>query len=112
MEQKCEYINKQVLQSSLERKKCGPANKRYIEGWNDAVAVFKSMVHGAKAEDVAPVKHGAWIMRGGKFRCSVCDARANWKREGGTGGFSFEYEQVKSTYCHNCGAKMDGGMDD
>lgn len=27
----------------------------------------------------------------------------------GTGGRSHEYEQQKSPYCPNCGAKMDGG---
>lgn len=60
-----------------------------------------------KSADVAPVVHGRWIMRGGKFRCSICDARASWEKEGGTGGWSHEYVQVKSRYCHSCGARMD-----
>lgn len=61
--------------------------------------------------DVSPVVHGRWVMRGGKFRCSVCDAKANWVDSGGTGGFSHDYVQVKSPWCHDCGAKMDGGGD-
>jgi hypothetical protein len=56
---------------------------------------------------IDPVKHGKWIMRGGKFRCSECDEKALKKDIGGTGGFSYEYEQVKSNYCPYCGAKMD-----
>lgn len=61
------------------------------------------------AADVAPVKHGHWYNRGGRFRCSVCDNKALLKDIGGTGGWSHEYEQQKSPYCPNCGAKMDGG---
>lgn len=56
--------------------------------------------------DVAPVKHGHWYNRGGRFRCSVCDNKALLKDIGGTGGWSHEYEQQKSPYCPNCGAKL------
>ena len=61
------------------------------------------------SKDVKPVKHGHWYNRGGRFRCSVCDNKALLKDIGGTGGWSHEYEQQKSPYCPNCGAKMDGG---
>ena len=57
---------------------------------------------------IDPVKHGRWIMRGGYFRCSACDAKSLLRNAGGTGGFR-EYDQVKSKYCPNCGARMDGG---
>ena len=60
------------------------------------------------AADVAEVRHGKWIMRGGKFRCSECDGKALMQDVGGTGGFSHEFEQVKSDFCPHCGAKMDG----
>lgn len=58
--------------------------------------------------DVVEVRHGEWKMRGGLFRCSVCDGKALLQDVGGTGGFSHEYEQVKSSYCPHCLAKMDG----
>lgn len=61
------------------------------------------------AADVEPVRHGHWYNRGGRFRCSVCDNKALLKDIGGTGGWSHEYEQQKSPYCPNCGAKMDEG---
>lgn len=54
------------------------------------------------AADVAPVVHGEWIL----FRRSV------------TGAYSLYYcsaceagGMVKSNYCPNCGARMDGGAD-
>ena len=60
-------------------------------------------------KDFLPVRHGHWYNRGGRFRCSVCDNKALLKDIGGTGGWSHEYEQQKSPYCPDCGAKMDGG---
>lgn len=57
--------------------------------------------------EVAPVRHGRWVIRGGRFRCSVCDAKALWNCDGGIGGWSHEYTQAKSDRCPNCGAKMD-----
>lgn len=73
----------------------------------DTVNHFLSIVDSQPTADVVEVKHGYWKMRGGRFRCSVCDEKALTRDAGGTGGFSSEYEQVKSTYCPNCGAKMD-----
>ena len=66
---------------------------------------------GQKKPDIQVVRHGRWIMRGGKFRCSECDAVALQKDEGGTGGFSHEYVYVKSNHCHHCGANMRGVVD-
>ncbi len=62
--------------------------------------------------DVEPVKHGYWYFRGGRPCCSVCNTKALWKDEGGTGGFSHEYVGAKSKRCPECGAKMDKEADD
>ena len=94
-----EYLSKETLQEKLNRKKAVPANKRYTEGWNDAVLMVKSMIHSEKAADVAPVRHGRWITKQEKdtfagylysYECSECG----------------RVEQCKEPYC-NCGAKMD-----
>lgn len=77
------------------------------EGFTEAYHIIKYVL---PTVDAVPVVHGRWIMRGGKFRCSVCDAKANWVECGGS-CFSHEYEQVKSPWCHSCGAKMDGGAE-
>ena len=53
------------------------------------------------AADVAPVRHGQWRCHGdcGVTECSVC-------------GWSIEEYVGDYAYCPNCGAKMDGGVDD
>lgn len=55
-----EYIDRDQLQTALARKKSGPANGRYTEGWNDCLMRVKSMVSTAPAADVAPVSHSYW----------------------------------------------------
>lgn len=59
-----EYIEREALQTALQRKKAIVADKRYTEGWNDCMMRIKSMVHSAKAADVAPV-----------VRCGECERR-------------------------------------
>jgi len=61
----------------------------------------------APVVDAVEVKHGRWIMRGGLFRCSECDARALWSKSGGTGVYLVEYEQVKTKQCPCCMAIME-----
>ena len=90
-----EYIEREALVERLKKEECDCE-------WLWAILDIP-------AADVAPVKHGHWYNRGGRFRCSVCDNKALLKDIGGTGGWSHEYEQQKSPYCPNCGAKMDGG---
>ena len=100
-----EYIVKETLQAKLNRKKAEPANKRYTEGWNDAVLMVKSMIHSEKAADVAPVRHGKWI----DGRCTVC----GWEEPDVCTWLGYDSEAwIEPPYCPNCGAKMDGGNDD
>lgn len=91
-----EYIIKETLQEKLNRKKAGPANRRYTEGWNDAILMVKSMIHSEKAADIAPVRHGRWEVEVGmnffkERNCPVCKKRI---------------ESNFWNYCPNCGAKM------
>lgn len=103
-----EYISKETLQAKLNRKKAGTANKRYTEGWNDAVLMVKSMIHGEKASDVAPVRHGRWIYIGknGEYECSVCHGI-----DTDCSDYYSSHVVSEQDYCPNCGAKMDGGAD-
>ena len=94
-----EYIERERLLEVLER------NFGYTPGG----LVMKQLVKSQPAVNVIPELHeknGKWITRGGWFRCSECDKKTLLKESGGTGGF-YEYEQVKSNYCPNCGAKME-----
>lgn len=97
-----EYLSKETLQEKLNRKKAGPANKRYTEGWNDAILMVKSMIHSEKPADVSPVRHGQWEC--GK-PCPVCG------RDRFEGLDADIWADWEPPYCPNCGAKMDGGAD-
>ena len=57
------------------------------------------------AADVAEVRRGQWIMRGGKLHCSNCDNLASLKRGWEDGCTTYDY--TASGWCPNCGAKMD-----
>lgn len=62
-------------------------------------------VSDAPAADVAPVRHGQWIVRFDgpynrrRYYCSHCG------KHNGVGGIAQNQEKP---YCPNCGAKMDG----
>ena len=56
------------------------------------------------AADVAPVVHGRWLCDADFVICSRCEAEMNQKNSLGVDNFK--------NYCPNCGAKMDGGVDD
>lgn len=98
------YIDANNLQSQLDRKKAGIANKRYTEGWNDCIMRVKSMVSKAPAADVALVVHGRWE-RGNPY-CPVCDED---KFKGLDDDIWCDWSPP---FCPNCGAMMDGGVND
>ena len=106
-----EYIEREALISEIQEEidfettmYTEEQNKYFNMGLKCALRDVKRQ----PSADVVEVKHGEWKMRGGLFRCSVCDGKALLQDVGGTGGFSHEYEQVKSSYCPHCLAKMDG----
>ena len=99
-----EYIEREALKVELQKKIELSHNARRVVIEEDFIAIIDDM----PAADVVEVRHGEWVMRGGRFRCSECDGKALMQDVGGTGGFSHEFEQVKSDICPHCGAKMDG----
>lgn len=99
-----EYIEREALQAALVRKRCGVANQRYTEGWNDCLLRVKSMVSKAPVADVAPVVHTRWGHLGGdEWICPACGFVIT--TEG-------SWDKPTKKYCEDCGAKMDGGADD
>ncbi len=54
--------------------------------------------------DVQPVIHAKWIMRGGKFRCSNCDALSPLTKGWEDGCRT--YTHTKTKFCSECGADM------
>ena len=95
------FINNELIPLVKRLDLCHPKQKK-------GVLMAISKLKEAPVADVVEVRHGKWVMRGGRFRCSECDGKALMQDVGGTGGFSHEFEQVKSNICPHCGAKMDG----
>lgn len=98
-----ECIEREALQAALVRKRCGVANQRYTEGWNDCLLRVKSMVSKFPAANVAPVVYGRWAHLGGdEWCCSACGFVIT--TEG-------SWDKPTKKYCEDCGARMDGGAD-
>ena len=85
-------------------------NVEFQEGIVD-VYILESILAGMPAVDAAPAVHGEWIVldecaNEGVY-CSVCRKKI----------YKIDYARsnnpvkMKSQYCPNCGAKMDGGND-
>ena len=85
-------------------------------GHMDESIPYETMVsdlRGMPAADVAPVRHGRWISltecaNEGVY-CSICKKKV-WKSD-----YAWcskrSRNKLRSNYCPNCGAKMDGGAD-
>ena len=58
------YIDADELMAKLNRKKAEPCNKRYTDGFNDALMRFRSMVHSAPTVSPDEVR--------GVVRCREC----------------------------------------
>ena len=96
-----EYIDKTVALSICEPPKSNRyyqtdnLDDAYEQGWDEALSYIEKI----SAADVAPVRHGRWIMHDDEFgltcECSVCHIET----------------MGDGNYCPNCGAKMDGGTD-
>ena len=106
-----EFLKGEIQQCEAELVESNGEDERYEQAVESRmiglVDAWRKVTNTATA-DVVEVRHGKWGMRGGLFRCSVCDGKALLQDVGGTGGFSHEYEQVKSAHCPHCFAKMDG----
>lgn len=98
-----EYIEREALQEALQRKKSGVADRRYTEGWNDCLLRVKSMVHSAKAADIAPVVHGAWK----PYQTPIETRQSGWICTN-CSGVQSDVSNGDTAYCPYCGARMDG----
>ena len=81
------YIEVDMLADMIEAK----ANT-LVEG-KEAFLYMCKWLDYLPAADVAEVKHGTWVEKGGKMWCSLCHATN---------------KKYKPPYCSYCGAKMDG----
>lgn len=100
-----EYIEREALL----KKHCKEPSKgdcKHCDWYGDTWC--RGKLHGVQiadfpAADVAPVRHGRWIdgedNYGSYVTCSTCKEDF----------VCWEADCVRTNYCPNCGAKMDGG---
>ena len=98
-------IGADALMRQLEKKRSEPGNRRYTEGFNDALMRFRSMIHSAPTIDAEPVRHGTWETSFA-YDWDGNKLYIHFHRECG-----FEYRNYledEHPYCPHCGVKMDG----
>ncbi len=100
------YIDADLLRIEME-----DLYEHHIEMRNfsadGAVADCLTMLNNAPTADVEEVKHGEWFLldecsNEGVY-CSECHKKV-YRKE-------YANQKVKSKFCPNCGAKMDGGKE-
>ena len=119
-----EYIDRDAALREIERREALMVGDKRV-----SVAAMKSFIKNRPAADVAPVRHGRWILEAhderANYRWNVtaeCSECCDEQKEIWAGFFPnvpspiardaalVSAESVKlSNYCPNCGAKMDGG---
>ena len=115
-----EYIEREAISEEIRKYYYkNPPNFSYGEGFDRGLDRAQRAILDAPAADVAPVRHGRWIF--GKdlpyswgqipknkyhLYCSECLEQAFNRSEDNDPDFD-----VDTSYCPNCGAKMDGGDD-
>ena len=90
------------MEEYINRERARFEAKRYFKNMDEIQEDLDMLFCMLPAENVAPVRHGRWIIdsAGGKIACSDC--RCIYL--GYNGG-------LPPNYCPNCGAKLDGGAD-
>ena len=113
-----EYIEREAISEEIRKYYYkNPPNFSYGEGFDRGLDRAQRAILDAPSADVAPVRHGKWIF--GKdlpyswgqipknkyhLYCSECLEQAFNRSEDNDPDFD-----VDTSYCSNCGAKMDGG---
>ena len=101
-----EYIEREAVHEILERYQTAPHIKQkthFSKGMLTAIRSCIELVDIVPAADVVPAVHGRWVKRAntkGQVYCSGCATLEE-----------ITDNNFKSTYCPNCGARMDGDTD-
>ena len=97
-----EYVEREEIRRAYEKLTRSYVNgDPYIADWR-----FDEMIENLHAADVAPVRHGRWIDKGEYAVCMECCGRSGTQYDG------VEPLPLMTQFCPNCGAKMDGDMND
>ena len=101
VEAMAEYIEREAISEEIRKYYYkNPPNFSYGEGFDRGLDRAQRAILDAPVADVTEVRHGKWgdngIAGSMLVKCSVCGFDC--------GAYSF-------SYCPDCGAKMDGGVD-
>lgn len=72
--------------------------------FSDMISVYDVIM--LPTADVAPVRHGRWEKQSGLYSCSECGKTCPYDVQADV------IEYWACNYCPNCGAKMDGGLNE
>ena len=76
-----------------------------VEGcFSDMISAYDVIM--LPAADVAPVRHGQWEKQSGLYSCSECGKTCPYDVQADV------IEYWTCNYCPNCGAKMDGELNE
>ena len=75
-----------------------PITANNLMGAADAYHRMIHLLDAAPTIEAEPVRHGRWEQDGDCVICSECGEEHAW-------------DEYRATYCEDCGAKMDGGID-
>lgn len=101
-----EYIDREAALSLV--KPDAPEDEKAVVTIVTAKKLIRSVLHRTPTADAAPVRHGHWISltdcsNAGVY-CSICQKKV-YKEDY---AWCNRKNKVRSPYCPNCGAKMDG----
>lgn len=110
-----EYIKREATIKAIvdsRNRYYNSASNQYLVGRCDGLDIAAGLLRVAPAADVAPVVHGLWEEEPSSFwrwtpSGAVVVARTTYRC-----GLCGRGTAVKSNYCPNCGAKMDGERKD
>ena len=111
-----EYIERETmverLSSIASEVEFADGKEDHLFAYGTLTGVRRSIIHAKSvpAADVVEVKHGYWIPSPdgiNPIRCSECNVPAPFAAGENEFG-DFEICRYPSSYCHECGAKMDG----
>ena len=107
-----EYIEREAISEEIRKYYYkNPPNFSYGEGFDRGLDRAQRAILDAPSADVVPVRHGRWISltecaNEGVY-CSICKKKV-WKSDYALCSHKSR-NKLRSDYCPNCGAKMDGG---
>lgn len=96
------YINREDIYKAIQK-----ADRHSTYMTHNGLIEALKIIANLPDVNVKFIKRGRWFLRGGNWCCSACNRKTLLTLESNIGGCK-EYGTVKTDYCPNCGAEMNG----